>query len=136
MGAYVASQLVKRMTKEGIPVKGARVLILGLTFKENTPDLRNTRVVDIIHELEEYGITVDVHDPWANPDEAKAYYGIELVLAPEAGAYQGIVVAVAHRQYRDRAATGGIAEDLGARSGCVVYDLMSVLPRDGSDLRL
>ena len=136
MGAFVASQLVKRMTKEGIPVKGARVLILGLTFKENTPDLRNTRVVDIISELEEYGIAVDVHDPWADPEEAKTYYGIDLVPEPDSCAYDGIVVAVAHQQYRDKARTAAITSDLGAKNGCVVYDLKSVLPRTDSVMRL
>jgi len=134
MGAYVASQLVKRMTREGIAVKGARVLILGLTFKENTPDLRNTRVIDIVRELEEYGVTVDVHDPWADPAEAKQHYGIELVVNPDDGAYDGIVLAVAHRQYR---AMGGDAiEQVAKLTGCVVYDLKSQLARRDADMRL
>ncbi len=136
MGAYVASQLVKRMTKEGIPVKSARVLILGLTFKENTPDMRNTRVVDIINELEEYGISVDVHDPWADPEEAKVHYAIDLVPEPDSCAYDGIVVAVAHQQYRNKAKAAAIVSDLGAKNGCVVYDLKSVLPRTNSVMRL
>ncbi|TBT82576.1 Vi polysaccharide biosynthesis UDP-N-acetylglucosamine C-6 dehydrogenase TviB [Propioniciclava sinopodophylli] len=133
MGAYVASQLVKRMTKEGIPVKGARVLVMGLTFKENTPDLRNTRVVDIIAELEDYGIAVDVHDPWADPDEARQHYGIDLVADPDAGAYDAIVLAVRHREYPQMG-----AEDIRAlASGSgVVYDLKNVLEKSDSDLRL
>jgi len=134
MGAYVASQLVKRMTKEGIPVKGARVLVMGLTFKENTPDLRNTRVVDIIAELEDYGIAVDVHDPWVDPEEARAHYGIDLVSEPEAGAYDGIVLAVAHRQFT---ALGAAAVRLlGRDEGHVLYDLKNVLPGGDADLRL
>ena len=82
MGAYVASQLVKAMLKRRIHVDGARVLILGLTFKENCPDLRNTRVVDVVAELRDYGVQVDVHDPWVDPNEAKHEYGIALVSDP------------------------------------------------------
>lgn len=134
MGAYVASQLVKRMTKEGIPVKGARVLVMGLTFKENTPDLRNTRVVDIIAELEDYGITVDVHDPWADPDEARQHYGIDLVADPDAGAYYGIVLAVAHREFK--AMDAAAIRSFGRADAHVLYDLKNVLPRGDSDLRL
>lgn len=134
MGSYVASQLVKRMTKEAIPVKGARVLVLGLTFKENTPDLRNTRVVDIIAELEEYGITVDVHDPWVDADEAREHYGVELVAEPAAGAYDGIILAVAHRQFREMDAEQLRA--FGKKQGHVLYDLKYVLPADAADLRL
>jgi len=134
MGSYVASQLVKRMTKEGIPVKGARVLVMGLTFKENTPDLRNTRVVDIIAELEDYGITVDVHDPWADPDEARSHHGIELVAEPDNGAYDGIVLAVAHWQFKELDAAA--IRRFGRAEGHVLYDLKNVLPFSTSDLRL
>ncbi len=134
MGSYVASQLVKRMTKEGIPVKDARVLVMGLTFKENTPDLRNTRVVDIVHELAEYGITVDVHDPWADPDEAHRYYGIRLVAEPERNSYHGLILAVAHRQYAETSAEKIHA--YGCQSGHVLYDLKYVLPSSAVDLRL
>ena len=134
MGAYVASQLLKRMTKEGIPVKGARVLVMGLTFKENTPDLRNTRVVDIIAELEDYGITVDVHDPWADPDEARLHYGINLILEPEDHAYHGVVIAVAHGQFR----SGGMeaVRRLGHADGFVTYDLKHLFGREEADVRL
>ena len=133
MGAYVASQLVKRMTKEGIAVKGARVLILGLTFKENTPDLRNTRVIDIVAELEDYGIAVDVHDPWADPAEALAYYGIDLVADPDADAYDGIVLAVAHHQFRD---AGPATLRAFGRPTHVLYDLKHALPAADADQRL
>ncbi len=134
MGAYVASQLVKRMTRQGIAVNGSRVLILGLTFKENTPDLRNTRVVDIIAELEEYGAVVDVHDPWANPREAKALYGLDLVDEPEAGAYDGIVLAVAHRVFRSGEVAG--FGHLGKAGTHVVYDLKYALDDVPTHLRL
>ena len=99
MGAYVAGQLVKAMLKRRIQVDGARVLVLGLTFKENCPDLRNTRVVDVVSELQDYGIQVDVHDPWTNADEARHEYGLDLVQTPQDGGYDGIILAVAHDQF-------------------------------------
>lgn len=133
MGTYVASQLVKRMARDGIPVCGARVLILGLTFKENTPDLRNTRVVDILSELAEYGIETDVYDPWADPEEARARYGVELVAAPEEGAYHAVVLAVGHRQFVENAAT---LHRFLAVKAAIVYDLKHVLPRSLTSLRL
>ena len=134
MGAYVAAQLVKAMTKRGIAVQGSRVLVMGLTFKENTPDLRNSRVIDIIEELRDYDVSVDVIDPWADPAEARAEYGVTLVAEPEAGAYQGIVLAVAHREFVE---LGGEAiRKWGAEDGHVVYDLKYALDRSASDLRL
>lgn len=133
MGAYVASQLVKRMTKERIPVRGARVLVLGLTFKENTPDLRNSRVVDIIHELQDYEIQVDVHDPWADPAEADAEYGVELVQEPEAGAYDAIILAVGHQQFVE---IGAEALRGYGRENHVLYDLKYVLAPAAADVRL
>lgn len=134
MGAYVASQLIKTMSTRGIPVASAKVLILGLTFKENTPDLRNTRVVDIISELEQYGVTVDVHDPRVDPAEAASVYGIHLVTAPEEGAYEGIVAAVAHQEIIDLG--GEKIRAFGSGENCVVFDLKSILPRPYADLRL
>jgi UDP-N-acetyl-D-glucosamine/UDP-N-acetyl-D-galactosamine dehydrogenase len=134
MGGYVASQLVKRMTKDGIRVQGARVLVLGLTFKENTPDLRNSRVVDVIRELEDYDIRVDVLDPWADPQEAKELYGVDLVGSPEPGAYAGVVLAVAHRQFVEMGAQRIRA--LGTPGAHVLYDLKYVLGQADSDLRL
>lgn len=133
MGAYVASQLVKRMTKDGIAMRGARVLVLGLTFKENTPDLRNSRVIDIIDELRDYGIEVDVNDPWADPAQARAEYDLDLVENPAVGAYDAIVLAVAHRQFRDLGAT---ALRSYGRDTHVLYDLKYGLPRAQADLRL
>lgn len=134
MGAYVASQLVKRMTKEGIPVRGAHVLVLGLTFKENTPDLRNSRVLDILRELHEYEITVDVHDPWADPDEAAAEYGLTLTSTPEKGTYDAILVAVAHKQFAE---LGAAEIRKFGRPGChILGDLKYVLNKNETDLRL
>ena len=133
MGAYVASQLVKAMLKRRLQVDGARVLILGLTFKENCPDLRNTRVVDVVAELRDYGVQVDVHDPWVDPSEAKQEYGLDLVTTPEPAAYDGVILAVAHDSYRDAGATA--LRGYG-RTGHVFCDLKSVFARDESDLRL
>lgn len=133
MGSYVASQLVKQMTKEGVAIRDSRVLVMGLTFKEDTPDLRNSRIIDVISELEDYGVTVDVLDPWCDPAEAKAEYGVTLVAEPEAGIYDGIVLAVAHAQFRSMGVEN-IRRLCTARG--LVYDLKYVLPQDGSDLRL
>ncbi len=134
MGAYVASQLVKRMTTDGIQVKGAKVLVLGLTFKENTPDLRNSRVVDIIRELADYDINADVLDPWADPQEARELYDIDLVEKPEPGAYAGVVLAVGHHQFVELGAERIRA--FGAPGAHVLYDLKYALAQTDSDLRL
>jgi UDP-N-acetyl-D-galactosamine dehydrogenase len=133
MGSYVVSQLVKALTKRRIHVHGARVLVMGLAFKENCPDLRNTRVVDIVRELREYGVEADVFDPWVDPEEAVAEYGITPVAAPAAGQYDGIVLAVAHRQFAELGAARIRA--LG-KPDHVLYDLKYVLQPDESDLRL
>lgn len=134
MGAYIAGQLVKRMTTTGVPVQGSRVLVMGLAFKENTPDLRNSRVVDIITELGEYDIAVDVHDPWADAEQARQEYGVEMVAEPEAAAYHGIVVAVAHRQFA--ALSADQVRALGQPDGHVIYDVKGTLPAGAWDLRL
>lgn len=133
MGGYVAAQLVKAMTRKGIPIQGARVLVLGLTFKENTPDLRNSRVIDIIRELEDYGIHVDVHDPWADPAEAFAEYGVTL-REPEDGVYDGVVLAVAHHQFA--AAGAPTIRAYGKEDRHILYDLKNVLAHNDTDLRL
>ncbi|SEK69985.1 UDP-N-acetyl-D-galactosamine dehydrogenase [Roseovarius nanhaiticus] len=105
MGAYFAGKLVREMIAKDVKVRGARVLVMGLTFKENCPDLRNTRVVDIIAELEGYGIKVDVHDPWVDRDEAMAEYGLNMVDTPEKAAYDALMLAVAHDVFREMGAT-------------------------------
>ena len=99
MGPYVASRMVKAMAKKSINIGGARVLVMGLSFKENCPDIRNTRVFDIVDELRGYDCTVDVHDPWVDPAQAQHEYGIALTEKPDAGRYDGIVLAVAHREF-------------------------------------
>jgi len=133
MGAYVAGQMVKALLKRRIQVNGARVLIMGLTFKENCPDLRNTRVVDVVRELQEYNVKVDVYDPWVNPVDAKHEYGIDLIIAPEDGTYDGIILAVAHSQFCE---AGPAKTRKFGRTEHVLYDLKHVFPTSGSDLRL
>lgn len=106
---------------------------MGLTFKENCPDLRNTRVVDIVKELEAYHCQVDVYDPWANADEARHEYGITPIGQPHPGSYDAIIIAVAHRQFREMGAD--VVRALG-QTQCVIYDLKYVLPISQTDLRL
>lgn len=133
MGAYVVAQLVKAMTKKRLQVDGAKVLVMGLTFKENCPDLRNTRVVDIVTELKDYNCVVDVYDPWLSSEEAQHEYSIKLIEAPESGNYDAIILAVAHRQFKDMGASSIRA--LG-KPNAVLYDLKYVLNPQESDLRL
>ena len=133
MGSYIVSQLVKRMTQKGVNVGAARVLVMGLTFKENCPDLRNTRVVDIVDELFSYGMEVDVHDPHADPSAAQAEYGIDLVQTPQRGLYDGIILAVAHREF---VALGAQHIRAFGKPDGVLFDVKSCLPREASDLRL
>lgn len=133
MGSYVVSQLVKAMTKKRIHVDGARVLVMGLAFKENCPDLRNTRVIDIVRELGEYNVAVDIYDPWVDGKEAWSEYGVTPVVVPEAGAYDAIIVAVAHAQFRE---LGEKRIRAFGRPAHVLYDLKYILPVDASDIRL
>ena len=133
MGAYVVSQLVKAMLKRRITVEGARVLVLGLTFKENCPDLRNTRIVDIVKELGEYNIQAEVFDPWVDVAEAQHEYGLTPIDAPKQGAYDAIIVGVAHQQFKDM---GTEAIRALGKPEHVVYDLKYVMPRNAADLRL
>lgn len=134
MGQYVADQMVLLMARKGLPVGGARVLILGLAFKENCPDLRNTRVIDIIHRLQEYGIHSDVADPWVDSAEAKSEYGIDLVdpSSLQDGVYQAAILAVNHREFSDIGVH--LREILGG--GGVLYDVKGDLPLDLVDGRL
>lgn len=133
MGGYVVAQLVKAMTKKRIQVDGAKVLVMGLTFKENCPDLRNTRVVDIVSELKEYNCLVDVYDPWVSTEEADSEYGLTPVLEPAKGAYDAIVLTVAHEQFKSMGATAIRA--LG-KPDSILYDLKYILSAQESDLRL
>ncbi|KCB43048.1 Vi polysaccharide biosynthesis UDP-N-acetylglucosamine C-6 dehydrogenase TviB, partial [Bordetella hinzii] len=133
MGGYVVSQLVKCMTKKRLHVQGAKVLVMGLTFKENCPDLRNTRVVDIIKELGEYSVDVDVYDPWVDAEEAKHEYGITPIAQPAEGSYDAIILAVSHHQFVEMGAAA--IRKLG-KPDHVLYDLKYVLTAEESDLRL
>ena len=133
MGEYVAAQIVQLMTKHRLQVVDSRVLILGLTFKENCPDLRNTRVIDVIHHLEQYNVDIHVHDPWADTEEAMDEYGIRLAPSPEEGSFDAVVLAVAHDEFRQMGAEGIRAL---AHDGGIVYDIKHLLPVDRSDGRL
>ena len=133
MGAFVADELVKAMLKRRIHVNESRVLVLGLAFKENCPDLRNTRIVDIVSVLESYGVSVDLHDPWVDAKEAKHEYGVDLVDTPQQGDYDAIIIAVAHQEFRDY----GVTKIRGwGRDNHVLYDLKYLFPQNESDLRL
>jgi UDP-N-acetyl-D-glucosamine/UDP-N-acetyl-D-galactosamine dehydrogenase len=134
MGAFVAGKMVKLMLKQGIVVNNARVLMMGLAFKENCPDIRNTRATDIVGALQDYAISVDIYDPWVNPEEVRHEYGLEcLTELPAAGLYDAIVIAVGHRQFSELGADGIRA--LGKEQS-VVYDVKAVFPADATDGRL
>lgn len=133
MGAFVADSVVKMMTKRKSQVVDANVLILGLTFKENCPDLRNTGVIDIIEEMRTYNTNVHIYDPWADADEARHEYGLELIKEPQPGFYQAIIICVAHDAFRELGTTGIRA--LGVPNH-VLFDVKHVLPKADVDARL
>jgi UDP-N-acetyl-D-galactosamine dehydrogenase len=133
MGNYVVAQLVKSMTKRRIQVVGAKVLVMGLTFKENCPDLRNTRVIDIVTELNDYNCDVSVYDPWVAVEGALQEYGITPITQLEEGSYDAIILAVAHRHFKEM---GYAAIRALAKPVSVLYDLKYVLAAQESDLRL
>jgi len=133
MPLYVASRVIKQMLDKDINPRGARVLILGLAFKEDCPDVRNTKVADIVGEMNSYGSLVDVYDPWVDADEAKAEYGINMVAEPAKAAYDVIVIAVAHKCFKEMGAEG--IKSFG-KDKSVLYDIKYVLPADAVDDRL
>jgi UDP-N-acetyl-D-galactosamine dehydrogenase len=133
MGRFVAGQVLRLMAKQRISLPDARVLVLGLAFKENCPDLRNTRVVDIVNHFEQFHVRVDVHDPWVDAAEAKHEYDLDLVAQPQAGTYDAIVVAVGHREFKALGAAGLRAF---GKPEAVLYDVKYVLPKDDVDGRL
>ena len=133
MGAYVVGEVVKLMIKKHLPISGGKVLVLGLTFKENCPDLRNTRVVDIVNEFQSYDTGVEVYDPWIDPAEAEKEYGITPVANLQEGRYEAIVLAVAHREFL---AIGPEQLRRYCKPGGVLYDVKHVLPTSESDGRL
>ncbi|NCC36494.1 MAG: nucleotide sugar dehydrogenase, partial [Chloroflexia bacterium] len=130
MGEYVADQVVKLMLRKGIQVLGSRVLLLGFTFKENCPDVRNTRVIDIIRTLEEYNVQVTIHDPWAHPHVARREYGVEIVNSLPAERYDALILAVAHNAFRN-IDVNSILNEPG-----VAYDVKGLLPADVVDGKL
>jgi UDP-N-acetyl-D-galactosamine dehydrogenase len=130
MGTFVANKVVKLMIQRGQPIKGARALLLGITFKENCPDVRNTRVTDIYHELESFGMDVDVYDPWADPNIVQQEYGIVLSNEVPAHTYDAIILAVAHEQFKRLDYS-----QLKSQQG-VLFDTKSFLDRDLVDARL
>jgi UDP-N-acetyl-D-glucosamine/UDP-N-acetyl-D-galactosamine dehydrogenase len=133
MGAYVVSQLVKEMLKKGIQVKDANVLVMGLTFKENCPDLRNTKVVDIVSELKDYNMNVDILDPWCSNEGAQHEYGLSTIKQAKDNTYDAIVLAVSHNEFKVMGA--GAIRALG-KTESVIYDLKYVLPKEDVELRL
>ncbi len=131
MGSYVAQQTIRCMNKKGVKVKDAEILILGFTFKENCPDIRNTKVIDIYHTFAEYTSRITVYDPWADAEKVRQEYGIEVVNAlPEKAAYDAVILAVSHRCFLEKDVRGWV------REGGVVYDVKGVLPRETVDDRL
>lgn len=130
MGDYVANQVIKHMNKKGILVKDANILVMGITFKENCPDIRNTKVVDIYHTLAEYTGNIDVYDPWANAEKVKAEYGIDIQGELPDRKYDAIILAVAHEQF------SGIDFTKLKKEPAVIYDVKGILPRDIIDGRL
>ncbi|WP_019025842.1 Vi polysaccharide biosynthesis UDP-N-acetylglucosamine C-6 dehydrogenase TviB [Colwellia piezophila] len=133
MGEYVVSQLVKTMLKRKLPVNGANVLVMGLTFKENCPDVRNTRIIDIVSELKEFDANVDVFDPWVDPKQAKKEYDIDLISTPKQGHYDAVIFAVAHHQFKALS-----ADEIKAmmKKNHVIYDLKYMLDKELADIRL
>jgi len=133
MGAYVAERVLKLMTQRRLRLVDARVLVLGITFKENCPDIRNTRAIDIVRELEGFHARVDVYDPWANPDETRHEYGISPIARPEPGSYDAVILAVAHRQFKEMGVEA--IRTLG-KPEHVLFDVKGLLPADKVDDRL
>lgn len=132
MGAYVADQTIKLMLKKGIQVLGSKIIILGFTFKENCPDVRNTRVINIYHTLQEYNADITVYDPWVSPERVRHEYGIDIVNELPTDKYSAAIIAVAHRQFREME----IDFDALLEKNHVIYDVKSIMPRELIDGRL
>jgi len=129
MGAHVAGEVVKLMLKSGKPVKDSKILLLGITFKENCPDIRNTRATDIVTELKTYGVNIDIYDPWANPTEVKHEYNLNILSKyPEGNGYSAIILAVAHNEFKEI--------NLKEHKGTIIFDVKGILPKDVVDARL
>ena len=132
MGGYVATETVKMMINEGVTIKGAKALVLGITFKENCPDIRNSRVIDIIRELKSYHVNVDVYDPWASPEEVQEEYGLGLLSnSVQLGDhYHAIILAVSHKEFLNLD-----VQALKADNG-VIFDVKSLYPKELVNARL
>ncbi|PBJ83624.1 Vi polysaccharide biosynthesis protein VipA/TviB [Lysobacteraceae bacterium NML93-0399] len=134
MGPYVADRLMRLMARARLNIVGSRILVLGLAFKENCPDVRNTKVVDVIAQLKDTNAEIDVHDPWVDPDEARLEYGVTLAPAPEQGAYDAVLLAVAHKQFVGDEATVDLDGIL--KPGGIIFDVKGCLPRNERTFRL
>lgn len=133
MAAYVVSQLVKTMRIKGIKIEGANILIMGLTFKENCPDVRNTRIVDIVRCLKDFNITVTIYDPWVDKEQVKSEYGLEVMTSSPEDVFDGVIVAVGHQLFKDM---GEAKLRAFGKPEHVLYDLKHILPEQASDIRL
>ena len=133
MGVYIADQVCKLMTKKRIHVVDSNILIMGLTFKENCPDLRNTRVIDLVREFQSFNCNIDVYDPWVDKDEAVHEYDIKLVDQPAKGKYSAILLAVAHDEFKELSLKQIKAF---GKSNHVLYDIKYLFKADESDGRL
>lgn len=134
MGPYVANRVLRQMAKAGLNIVGSRILVLGLAFKENCPDLRNTKVVDIVRELQDANAHIDVYDPWVDPQDASREYGVELIEAPEQGSYDAVILAVAHEEFVGENAE--TAPALLLKSAGIVFDVKGALPACDRTYRL
>ncbi|MFO7604468.1 MAG: UDP binding domain-containing protein, partial [Gammaproteobacteria bacterium] len=133
MGGYVTGQVIRLMTQKRIHVVDARILIMGFAFKENCPDLRNTRVIDIVQQLSKHNAKVDVFDPWINAEEAMHEYGIQPIGAPQNNTYDAIILTVAHSQFKEM---GAAAIHALGKAEHIIYDVKYILPKDQVDGRL
>jgi UDP-N-acetyl-D-glucosamine/UDP-N-acetyl-D-galactosamine dehydrogenase len=129
MGIFVANKLIKLLIKKGHKIEGSKVLILGITFKENCPDIRNSRVIDVYNELKEFGVDIDVYDPWANKQEVHEEYGVNLIDKLD-NKYDGILLAVSHNEYQS------INLENFKNNNAVIFDIKGVLDKDSVDARL
>jgi UDP-N-acetyl-D-glucosamine/UDP-N-acetyl-D-galactosamine dehydrogenase len=129
MGIFVANKLIKLLIKKGHKIEGSKVLILGITFKENCPDIRNSRVIDVYNELKEFGVDIDVYDPWANKQEVHEEYGVNLIDQLDSK-YDGILLAVSHDEYK------AINIENFKNNNAVIFDIKGVLDKDSVDARL
>lgn len=133
MGAYISSQLAKLMIRNGLQVKNARILLMGLSFKENCPDIRNTKIVDVVGELRDFGCNIDIYDPWVLPNEALSEYGFSLITELVSNSYDAIVILVGHDLFKEM---GSEKIHSFGKNRHVLFDVKSILPRGSADLRL